>query len=340
MMGQTLSEPITKKETASWGNSAYKVAASCMQGWRVSMEDSHTVILSLPDDPDASFFGVFDGHGGGKIAKYASTHLHKYITNRKEYKEGDIAEALRQGFLELDAAMAEDEELNKEYSGTTAVTVLIKDNQVYCANIGDSRAVACFDRGVKRLSEDHKPNQPVERARIEAAGGWVESARVNGSLALSRAFGDFIFKKKSDKKPEEQIVTAFPDVTVHTLSPEWDFIVLACDGIWDVMANSEVVGYIQRQIARRLELETICENMMMKCLGPDLQMGFGCDNMTVVIVAFLQGGSYWDLTVKCQQYQEGSSPERTPGWEQDEFNKSNSIEHTSCDESDEEPHSI
>lgn len=63
-MGQTLSEPVTAKESASCQNAQFRVGSSCMQGWRINMEDSHTHILSLPDDPDASFFAVYDGHGG------------------------------------------------------------------------------------------------------------------------------------------------------------------------------------------------------------------------------------------------------------------------------------
>lgn len=63
-MGQTLSEPVTTKETVACQNNFYKVGSSCMQGWRINMEDAHTHILSLPDDPGTAFFAVYDGHGG------------------------------------------------------------------------------------------------------------------------------------------------------------------------------------------------------------------------------------------------------------------------------------
>lgn len=85
-MGQTLSEPVTTKDTTVVRNSTYQVGSSCMQGWRVSMEDSHTHILSLPDDPGTAFFGVYDGHGGAKVSLFAGKHLHKYVVNREEYK--------------------------------------------------------------------------------------------------------------------------------------------------------------------------------------------------------------------------------------------------------------
>lgn len=82
----------------------------------------------------------------------------------------------------------------------------------------------------KPLSFDHKPTNQGETSRIVAAGGFVEFGRVNGNLALSRALGDFDFKQNSNLDPEQQIVTADPDITVHEATPEDEFVVLACDG--------------------------------------------------------------------------------------------------------------
>ncbi|XP_019877597.1 probable protein phosphatase 2C T23F11.1 isoform X2 [Aethina tumida] len=299
-MGQTLSEPVTVKESACCQNSLFRVGSSCMQGWRINMEDSHTIILSLPDDQDAAYFAVYDGHGGANIATYAGKHLHKYIINRSEYKEGNISEAMKQAFLELDRVMLEEESLKHEQSGTTAVTMLVKNNKLFCANVGDSRAVASINGKAEPLSKDHKPSNQEELDRITAAGGWVNSNRVNGNLALSRALGDFIFKRNADKSPEEQIVTAYPEVEERELTPEWEFIVLACDGIWDVMSNEDVIAFVRKNIALGVDPEEICEELMMQCLAPDCDMaGLGCDNMTVVIVALLHGGTYDALRDKC-----------------------------------------
>lgn len=71
-----------------------------------------------------------------------------------------------------------------------------------------------------------------EKARISAAGGFVDFGRVNGNLALSRAIGDFEFKKSAELSPEQQIVTAYPDVTVHDLTDDDEFLVIACDGMF------------------------------------------------------------------------------------------------------------
>lgn len=278
-----------------------------MQGWRINMEDSHSHILSLPDDPGTAFFAVYDGHGGAKIAEYAGKHLHKYITKQSLYKEGNVVEGLKQAFLEIDDAMLNDESLKYEQAGSTAVTVVIKDNKLFCANVGDSRAVASVKGRAEPLSCDHKPTNETEYNRITAAGGWVDCNRVNGNLALSRALGDFIFKKNEKKAPQEQIVTAYPDVEVKDITPDWEFIVLACDGIWDVMSNQEVVDYIRENIASGVEPEEICETLMMRCLAPDcLMAGIGCDNMTVVIIGLLQGGTFEDLSAKCGTPKESS----------------------------------
>ena len=90
------------------------------------------------------------------------------------------------------------------------------------------------------LSVDHKPDDPLERQRIEAANGFVEEGRVNGQLGLSRALGDFEFKKNIMLKPELQAVTALPDVKVVPFKNNNDieFILLACDGLWDCMSSS------------------------------------------------------------------------------------------------------
>jgi protein phosphatase 2C family protein 2/3 len=299
-MGQTLSEPVTAKNTACCQNANYQVGSSSMQGWRINMEDSHTHILSLPDDPDAAFFAVYDGHGGSKISEYAGKHLHKFITNREEYKDGDAEKGMKQAFLEIDRVMLEDETLKNEQSGSTAVAIIIKNGLLFCANVGDSRAVASIGGRAEPLSNDHKPNKEEEMDRIVAAGGWVDFDTVNGNLAMSRALGDFIFKRNQGQPQQEQIVTAYPEVQVYEVTPELEFVVIACDGIWEVMSNEKVVVYVRERIASGVQPEEICESLMMKCLTPKGSCtSKGCDNMTVVIVGLLQGGTYEELSSKC-----------------------------------------
>lgn len=299
-MGQTLSEPVTTKETSSCSNKQFKIGSSCMQGWRINMEDAHTEILSLREDKSAAFFGVYDGHGGARVAQYVGKHLQHKILSQPSWAKGNVVDAIKHGFLNCDTDMLKDEQMKDEMAGTTANVVIIKNNKIYCGNVGDSRALASRRGAVEQLSYDHKPSNEEETRRIIAAGGWVEFNRVNGNLALSRALGDFCFKKNDKKTPEEQIVTALPDVLVKDMTPEHEFIVLACDGIWDVLSNQEVVDFVRSRIAQRMEPEMICEELLTRCLAPDCQMGgLGCDNMTVILVCLLNGRTYEELCEKC-----------------------------------------
>lgn len=177
------------------------------------------------------------------------------------------------------------------------------------ANIGDSRAVASFAGQVDPLSIDHKPTCPDEMNRIVSAGGWVQFNRVNGNLALSRAFGDFVFKRNDKLPATEQIVVAYPDVQTRLLSDDLEFIVLACDGVWDVMTNVEVVEFVRRRIIYKMEPVAICEELITRCLAPDCQMGFGigCDNMTVILVCYLNGATYEEYCLQVASVQLNSN---------------------------------
>lgn len=342
-MGQTLSEPITSKESSALENVHYKVGSSCMQGWRVSMEDAHVHILSLgPEDPKAAYFGVFDGHGGAKVAAYSANNLHRHIVRRPEYEEGKVEEALREGFLECDRVMRTEESLKDEMAGSTAVVVLTQGKDLWCANAGDSRCVAGVAGTALALSEDHKPTDVKERARIEAAGGFVEQNRVNGNLALSRAMGDFVFKMNDKLGQADQIVTCDPDIQQATVAADWDFLLLACDGIWDVLSNQEVVDFVTQRLGQGMEPEDICEQLMTRCLSPDCQMGgLGCDNMTCVLVCLLHQQPYQVLVERCALLAASREEERRArieqelglvGEEEGEANRNNTEEQDDSEE--------
>lgn len=120
---------------------------------------------------------------------------------------------------------------------------IITPTHVVCASVGDSRCiVGSFTTGVTiALTEDHKPNNADEKQRIEKAGGFVAMDRVNGELAMSRALGDFRYKRDSKLQAHEYPVICYPDVAVHKRSGRRDeVLVLACDGVFDVMENNEV----------------------------------------------------------------------------------------------------
>ncbi|KAI8639641.1 phosphatase 2C-like domain-containing protein [Parasitella parasitica] len=289
-MGQTLSEPNIEKITTFEAGSKYFYGCSQMQGWRLTMEDAHTTLLKLRDT-DASFFGVFDGHGGSTIAQYTGQKLHEKVAENKHFESKEYGKALKEAFLELDNCLTNDPNFAYDPSGCTAVVALLTDdNHIFVANAGDSRCIISINGVAKPLSEDHKPTGNVEMERITKAGGFVEFGRVNGNLALSRAIGDFEFKQNEQLPPEKQAVTCDPDITDREITNNDEFLVLACDGIWDCMSNQDVVDYVRSKIAEDKTLKEICESIMDNCLADDQTTnGLGYDNMSVIIVAILNG---------------------------------------------------
>lgn len=174
-------------------------------------------------------------------------------------------------------------------SGCTAVVALLHDKELFVANAGDSRCVVCRNGKALEMSIDHKPEDQVEFERIQKAGGRVTlDGRVNGGLNLSRAIGDHGYKMNKKVLPEEQMISALPDIKKISIEPEDEFMVLACDGIWNFMTSDDVVEFVQDRIADPTKkLTDICEEMFDYCLAPHTKGdGTGCDNMTAIIVQF------------------------------------------------------
>mmetsp|Transcript_11165 Transcript_11165/g.18760 ORF Transcript_11165/g.18760 Transcript_11165/m.18760 type:complete len:246 (-) Transcript_11165:452-1189(-) len=160
-------------------------------------------------------------------------------------------------------------------AGCTSCVCLITPDTIYCSNSGDSRAVLVLKTGkVIELSHDHKPENDIEMKRIKAAGGFVEEGRVQGIIAVSRAIGDWEYKnpalqfeKKAAKKkkkgeapqptstgPYRNIeearkhqVSSFPDVTKVPIKTDIDFIIIACDGIWDCFTNEQAAKFVRNK---------------------------------------------------------------------------------------------
>ncbi|KAG8643808.1 probable protein phosphatase 2C 60 isoform X2 [Manihot esculenta] len=133
-------------------------------------------------------------------------------------------------------------------SGSTACIAMIRNTQLVVANAGDSRCVISRKGQAYNLSKDHKPDLEVEKDRILKAGGFIQVGRVNGSLNLARAIGDAEFKQNKSLPAEKQIVTANPDINTVELCDDDEFLVLACDGIWDCMSSQQLVDYVREQL--------------------------------------------------------------------------------------------
>lgn len=148
-------------------------------------------------------------------------------------------------------------------SGCTAVVALLVDRELFVANAGDSRCVVCRDGKALEMSLDHKPEDTEELERIKKAGGRVTlDGRVNGGLNLSRAIGDHGYKMNKELKPEEQMISAKPDIKRITIAPSDEFMVIACDGIWNFMSSEEVIEFVKVRLNDgREKLSTICEEV-------------------------------------------------------------------------------
>lgn len=233
---------------------------------------------------------------------YVKKHYTKCLTNLQSYKSKNYRLALEESFMKIDEQMQTDsakKELTDE-SGCTATVALVTPSEIFCCNAGDSRTVLSKAKIAIDLSVDHKPNLPDEQRRIYAANSYVEEQRVNGMLALSRALGDFDYKKNANLSARDQAVTAFPEIKSMQITPgDTEFLLLACDGIWDVMSSQVAVNYIhkecygdqfQMEAKKRThkELTQGMTNMFDECCAKDVvsSQGLGCDNMTAILVEF------------------------------------------------------
>mmetsp|Transcript_15870 Transcript_15870/g.15820 ORF Transcript_15870/g.15820 Transcript_15870/m.15820 type:complete len:115 (+) Transcript_15870:68-412(+) len=108
-----------------------------------------------------------------------------------------------------------------------------------------------------------------------------------GNLNLSRCIGDLEYKQNQSIPQKDQIISAYPDIRRETLTPNDEFMVLACDGVWDMLTSQQCVSFIRERINTK-PLQQIIEEMLDRCLAPSVgaHAGLGCDNMTAIIVQF------------------------------------------------------
>ena len=177
-------------------------------------------------------------------------------------------------------------------TGCTACVACVHEGEkkVYFANAGDSRVVLCKNGIAYEKSEDHKPELESEKTRIYKADGWVSDGRVKGNLNLTRGFGDLEYKQNKSLPPEEQMMTANPDIQVEEFDNTFDFIIIGCDGIWDCLKNQEACDFVSKRLKENpnVQVSKIIEEMMDSIVAKDLynESGVGCDNMTCIVIVF------------------------------------------------------
>ncbi|ESQ50448.1 hypothetical protein EUTSA_v10002064mg [Eutrema salsugineum] len=222
------------------------------------MEDYVVSEFKKVDGHELGLFAIFDGHLGHDVAKYLQTNLFDNILKEKDFWT-DTENAIRNAYISTDAAILE-QSLKLGKGGSTAVTgILIDGQKLVVANVGDSRAVMSKNGVASQLSVDHEPSKELKE--IESRGGFVSNIpgdvpRVDGQLAVARAFGDKSLKLH---------LSSEPDITHQTIDDETEFIIFASDGIWKVMSNQEAVDAIKsikdpQAAAKELIEEAIAKN--------------------------------------------------------------------------------
>lgn len=245
---------------------------------KTECQDSYTVI----EDAKEGYYAlsVLDGHGssGKEASNSASDNLQKYFEKHKKeilklqtFKDREIF--LKNAFSHTEKTL-KSSGIDYSGSGTCAVFVFIKDNILTVANLGDSRAVLCRigkEKAAIELSWDQKPTRKDEKERILASGGKIERLNFNGEyvgpfrvwadeegpgIAMSRSLGDFQAKKIG--------LISIPEIDHLWLKTRDKFVVLASDGVWDVMSSAEVVGFVLRQEADWLNENTVAEKLCLE----------------------------------------------------------------------------
>ncbi|KAL0877492.1 hypothetical protein Bca101_027197 [Brassica carinata] len=244
-----------QNDAVCFGGNGFGVVSR--KGKKKFMEDSHRVAVG---SSNTSFFGVYDGHGGGKAADFVAENLHKNVLEMvKDCKDkGEREEAFKAAYLRTDLDFLEEGVV----SGACCVTALIQNQEMIVSNLGDCRAVLCRGGVAEALTTDHRAGRDDERKRIENQGGYVEfhrgAWRVHGILAISRSIGDAHLKKW---------VVAEPETRILDLEQDMEFLVLASDGLWDVVSNQEAVDTVlhvqaQRKTPRESEDESLFKGLV------------------------------------------------------------------------------
>lgn len=187
------------------------------------------------------------------------------------------------------------------HHGSTATTAFILGNRLYCPNVGDSRVLLCRDFKAYPMTEDHKPSREDESKRIRDAGGFVINNRVMGELAVSRAFGDCEFKKgiqgiidqdcesggyqlregaEIDKSWEQPLIIAEPDIQITSISEMDQFLLLGCDGLFDVFTPEDVVDFVRSNMLEHRDAQKCCQNLTYAAIRKRNSR----DNVSVILI--------------------------------------------------------
>ena len=237
--------------------------------YRQSMEDIGVTLPDFIPEKKYSLFGIFDGHGGNDVVKYIKDRLPEIIKtnilNNNSY-DNSMETKISLAFNKID------EELkfyDSEHTGSTATILLLNDDQIYCANVGDSSAFIIYDNYLKKINIDHKCSDPKEEERIIRSGGKITKNRVMGQLVLSRCLGDLYCKKYG--------VSNIPDISINKLERNIKYIVVASDGVWDVVGENDLMKLSKNG----KNADGFCKDLVKLAIDKDSK-----DNVSCIVISF------------------------------------------------------
>jgi len=252
------------------------------------MEDKSKSIENFNNDTNQMVFEIFDGHGGDEMSSYLQMNLAQIYKQNLLLNKGNIIISLKNAFRDADDEMRN--QLNAEGLGSTGTLVHIlweKENDlvVYSANVGDSRVSLISPEHIIRLSYDHRTTDEKERKRILESGLEIIDDRINGTLMLTRIFGNYEYKNNDENEEDESasnsiiskglICEPFISKINIDLSIENQYLILASDGIWDTITEEE----IQDIILTNTDTQQICSIVIKKCLRNE-----SWDNMSIFAI--------------------------------------------------------
>ena len=249
----------------------------------ILMEDKSKSIENFNNDKNQMLFEIFDGHGGDEMSTYLQNNLAKIYKQNLLLNKGNIILSLKNAFHDADDEMRG--QLNIEGLGSTGTLVHIVKNSfsdelvVYSANVGDSRVSLISPEHIIRLSYDHRTSDEKEKKRILESGMDIIDERICGTLMLTRIFGNYEYKEENDEKNNDNnkglICEPFISKINIDSNIENQFLIIASDGIWDILTEEDM----QKIIQKYQDTQKICSIIIKKCLENE-----AWDNMSVFAV--------------------------------------------------------
>ena len=221
------------------------VYAVSKRGKRPQNEDKHNIILNIKNHDKTiqpiNFYSIYDGHGGKAISTYLSLNFPYHFT-KKSVEYPLTGKYISSAYKTIVADIDKNYTKQSIQCGATCIAAIEYEHNnsryIDILNTGDSRCVFCVDNRAVAKTLDHKPNWPQEKERITKLGGKIVFDGYDwriGDLSVSRAFGD---------KDAAPYVIAKPDIYRHKIKKSDRFMILACDGFWDVFDNQDAVNLV------------------------------------------------------------------------------------------------